>query len=154
MMLKAYVELAKEKYDYLFIGMLLLGELVLGTLIIFMVPYTEIDWEAYMQEVDFWLNGEYDYRKIYGGTGPLVYPAGFLYLFGFLQWVTNREIPKAQIIFLGFYVVSQAIVLALYQMVLRQIRQSPRGSTPKASLESESDAWRSHEVWLFRVSMG
>eukprot|EP00536_Pseudo-nitzschia_multiseries_P001718 jgi/Psemu1/181812/e_gw1.22.185.1 len=109
----------------LFISCLVVAEFVLGYLIIHKVPYTEIDWVAYMQEVDFWLDGEYDYRKIRGDTGPLVYPAGFLYLFGFLQWFTDREIPKAQVIFLGFYVITHEASWSI-----------------------------AHEVWSFRIAMG
>lgn len=34
-----------------------------------------------MQEVEGFLNGTYDYMKLKGGTGPLVYPAGLLLFF-------------------------------------------------------------------------
>lgn len=34
---------------------------------------TEIDWEAYMEEVEGVINGTYDYTKLQGATGPLVY---------------------------------------------------------------------------------
>lgn len=34
---------------------------------------TEIDWVAYMEEVRGAIDGEYDYSKLEGGTGPLVY---------------------------------------------------------------------------------
>lgn len=37
---------------------------------------TEIDWVAYMQEVEGVVNGTWDYTKLRGDTGPLVYPAG------------------------------------------------------------------------------
>lgn len=33
---------------------------------------TEIDWVAYMQEVEGVINGTYDYTKLRGDTGPLV----------------------------------------------------------------------------------
>lgn len=33
---------------------------------------TEIDWKAYMQEVEGVVNGTYDYTKLKGDTGPLV----------------------------------------------------------------------------------
>jgi alpha-1,3-mannosyltransferase len=141
---RLYVHSAQPKWDYPLAALLLLGELALGALIILKVPYTEIDWIAYMQEVDFWRDGEYDYRKIYGNTGPLVYPAGFLYLFGFLQWWTSREVPKGQLVFLGFYVATQAIVMVLYTMVLRQMRESSKASSIQAS----------HQVWSFRIAMG
>ena len=34
---------------------------------------TEIDWEAYMDEVKSFIYGERDYMLMEGGTGPLVY---------------------------------------------------------------------------------
>lgn len=34
---------------------------------------TEIDWIAYMQEVEGFILGERDYTKLKGDTGPLVY---------------------------------------------------------------------------------
>jgi len=51
-------------------------ETVLCSLIVWKVPYTEIDWRAYMDEVGGYLDGERDYTKLRGDTGPLVYPAG------------------------------------------------------------------------------
>jgi alpha-1,3-mannosyltransferase len=33
---------------------------------------TEIDWQAYMDEVEGAINGTYDYTQLQGGTGPLV----------------------------------------------------------------------------------
>jgi alpha-1,3-mannosyltransferase len=129
---------SKTQWDYPFLALLLLGELALGSLIIYKVPYTEIDWIAYMEEVNWWLGGEYDYMKIYGNTGPLVYPAGFLYLFGFLQWMTDGKIPQAQIIFLLFYILTQASVVILYTIALRSL----------------SIANNSNQVWSFRVAMG
>ncbi|KAG7354387.1 mannosyltransferase [Nitzschia inconspicua] len=148
---KVYVELANSTYDWPFVVLLLLAELLLGTIIILKVPYTEIDWEAYMQEVDFWwIEGEYDYRNIYGGTGPLVYPAGFLYLFRVLQYVTDREIPKAQVLFLGFYVATQAVAMILYNLTLRQTRKQ---FTSEKSI-SHNELSVCHTIWSFRIAMG
>lgn len=42
---------------------------------------TEIDWVAYMQEVKGFLDGERNYLNLRGDTGPLVYPAGFVYIY-------------------------------------------------------------------------
>ena len=97
-----------------------------------------------MEEVEFWMDGEYDYMKIHGNTGPLVYPAGFLYLFGMLQWVTERQIRSAQIIFLLFYVATQATVMILYSNVLKEIRKKG----------GPSALGTSHIVWSVRVAMG
>ncbi|CAH0487890.1 unnamed protein product [Peronospora farinosa] len=95
---------------------LLLMEACVGYIIIQKVPYTEIDWSTYMQQVELFKDGERDYMNIRGDTGPLVYPAGFLYVFSFLHSVTNdgQNIRRAQYIFLGFYLIMIATVLAIY----------------------------------------
>lgn len=69
-----------------------------------------------MEEVQGYLDGERDYTKIQGNTGPLVYPAGFLYIFAVLKWMTNNgtNIFAAQCIFGGVYILTQAVVMALY----------------------------------------
>ena len=46
-------------------------------LIITFVPYTKIDWDAYMSQVIGFLQGERDYTNLKCDTGPLVYSAGF-----------------------------------------------------------------------------
>jgi alpha-1,3-mannosyltransferase len=95
---------------------LLLVEAVAGYLIIQRVPYTEIDWSTYMQQVGLFKAGERDYMQIRGNTGPLVYPAGFLYIYSFLHSVTDdgKNILRAQYIFLGIYLIMIATVLAIY----------------------------------------
>jgi len=75
---------------------------------------TEIDWIAYMQEVGGFLSGETDYMNLKGrlisfderqscssfsglsfglmagDTGPLVYPAGFVYIYSVFYWITSQ----------------------------------------------------------------
>jgi ALG3 protein len=58
---------------------------------------TEIDWTAYMEEVKGYQQGERDYRQLRGGTGPLVYPAGFVHLFSTLQRITQDDVATAQV---------------------------------------------------------
>lgn len=59
--------------------------------------------------------GQLDYRELKGQTGPLVYPAGFVYIFAFLRWITNGgNIKAAQYVFAVLYVATQAVVLWLY----------------------------------------
>lgn len=88
----------------------------ISLLIIEKVPYTEIDWRAYMQEVAGFIGGERDYIKLRGDTGPLVYPAVFVYLFSFLYDLTDAgtNILMAQYIFAGLLVLFSALVLAGY----------------------------------------
>jgi ALG3 protein len=50
-----------------------------------------------MDEVEGFLGGELDYANLKGGTGPLVYPAGFVYLFSGIRWITNRSVFPAQV---------------------------------------------------------
>ena len=77
---------------------------------------TEIDWVAYMEEVEGVVNGTFDYSLLKGQTGPLVYPAGFVYFFAILYYVTEfgKNIRLAQYIFCGFYLVTLALVFRIY----------------------------------------
>ncbi|EFC49229.1 predicted protein [Naegleria gruberi] len=52
------------------------------------ISYTEIDWIAYMEEVKGFLNGDWDYSHLHGQTGPLVYPALFVYIYSILNIIT------------------------------------------------------------------
>ena len=69
-----------------------------------------------MEEVGGAFGGEWDYAKLRGGTGPLVYPAGFVYLYGALWWLTDwgADVRLAQYIFLGLYLCTVAAAMLLY----------------------------------------
>lgn len=47
-----------------------------------------------MEEVEGYLSGELDYSNLKGNTGPLVYPAGFVYLFTALRAITEQVTVK------------------------------------------------------------
>ncbi|XP_068753677.1 dol-P-Man:Man(5)GlcNAc(2)-PP-Dol alpha-1,3-mannosyltransferase-like [Montipora capricornis] len=96
---------------------LLVAEIVVNVGIIWKIKYTEIDWEAYMEEVEGAINGTYDYAHLKGGTGPLVYPAGFVYIFAGLYYLTahGTDIRTAQYVFAVLYVVTLVCVFAIYQ---------------------------------------
>ncbi|KAJ1409012.1 ALG3 protein-domain-containing protein [Ochromonadaceae sp. CCMP2298] len=95
---------------------LLLVDVVFCAIIVWKVAYTEIDWKAYMEEVEGFLGGERDYTQIRGSTGPLVYPAGFLYIFTILRYLTSagKNTFLAQVLFVGVYLLTLMVVLALY----------------------------------------
>jgi len=101
-----------------FWGLGALADLVLSLGVIRFVGYTEIDWVAYMQEVEGpLLFGIWDYEELKGDTGPLVYPAGFVYFFMGLRALTDggRNILRAQYIFAFFHAVLVFLVLgAIY----------------------------------------
>ncbi|KAG0214472.1 dolichyl-P-Man:Man(5)GlcNAc(2)-PP-dolichol alpha-1,3-mannosyltransferase [Mortierella sp. GBA30] len=97
-------------------SLLFLGEILLNTIIIKRIPYTEIDWIAYMQEVSGYLKGETDYMKLRGDTGPLVYPAGFVYIYSALYYLTDlgKNILRGQWVFMGLYLLTIGVVFAIY----------------------------------------
>ncbi|NXQ96405.1 ALG3 mannosyltransferase, partial [Sagittarius serpentarius] len=77
---------------------------------------TEIDWKAYMEEVEGFANGTLDYTQLRGDTGPLVYPAGFVYIFLGLYYATGRgtDIRLAQYLFAGLYLLNLLLVFRIY----------------------------------------
>lgn len=100
---------------------LLLLESVLCLLIVSRVRYTKIDWDAYMEEVEGPIeNGEFDYSMLKGETGPLVYPAGFVYVYGCLRWIAGgdgSDVRTAQYVFAAMYVATLAVVLMTYRVI-------------------------------------
>lgn len=68
-----------------------------------------------MEEVGHFQNGERDYYQMKGSTGPLVYPAGFVYIFTVLKLMTGGDHSIAQIIFGFIYLVQTALVLLIAQ---------------------------------------
>lgn len=78
---------------------------------------TEIDWKAYMEQIEIYLKGERDYKNIVGGTGPLVYPAAHVFIYRLLYKLTDhgRDIHTAQYIFALVYLLTLAIVMQCYR---------------------------------------
>lgn len=77
---------------------------------------TEIDWTAYMEQVTQFVNGERDYPKMEGGTGPLVYPAAHVYIYTGLYYLTNKgtDILLAQQLFAVLYMATLGVVMLSY----------------------------------------
>lgn len=96
--------------------LIIIAELIINFLVVERVPYTEIDWKAYMQECEGFLNGTFDYSQLRGDTGPLVYPAGFVYIYSFFYFLTSQgeNIRLAQYIFIGIYLLQLCLVLRIY----------------------------------------
>lgn len=96
--------------------LMFVAEIIVNIVVISKIKYTEIDWIAYMQEVEGVVNGTYDYMQLKGDTGPLVYPAGFVYLFLGLYYITDLglNIRRAQYIFAVIYLVNLLVVFDIY----------------------------------------
>ena len=95
--------------------LLFLLEILIHIWIISTRQYTEIDWVAYMQEVEGVQNGTFDYSQLKGDTGPLVYPAGFVWIFTGLYYITNNgtNIKLAQCLFAVLYLINIGLVFYL-----------------------------------------
>ncbi|PIO75065.1 ALG3 protein [Teladorsagia circumcincta] len=90
---------------------------IITFLIIQRVPYTEIDWSTYMQQVEcFTIKNIRNYSEIEGDTGPVVYPAGHLWTYSVFHALTNagKNIRAAQYIFMGLYLLNLLAALRLY----------------------------------------
>ncbi|XP_057671046.1 lethal(2)neighbour of tid protein [Diorhabda carinulata] len=124
---------------------LLIFETILNIFIIQCVKYTEIDWIAYMQEVEGFLNGTLDYKDLKGDTGPLVYPAGFVYIYTILYYLTSKgtNILLAQYIFLGFYLIQTYLV----QRIFRKTMKLP----PYALIITTLTSYRIHSIFILRL---
>ncbi|KAI3647011.1 hypothetical protein MP228_007232 [Amoeboaphelidium protococcarum] len=148
---KRYVNIANSlcfdwnyKYSFILPLLLLMLESASSLLIIRNVPYTEIDWKAYMQEVGQYLGGCRDYSLMKGDTGPLVYPAGFVYIYSLLFQLTDagQNIRLAQYIFACLYVVS----LALKYRISWHIKIVPPIMLPLLSVSK-----RIHSIYMLRM---
>ncbi|KAF0047023.1 hypothetical protein F2P81_000656 [Scophthalmus maximus] len=111
-----HLVLFKTEYTLLVLSVLWFLEIGINVWVIHKVAYTEIDWKAYMDEVEGVINGTYDYTQLKGDTGPLVYPAGFVYIFTALYYITSHgvNIRLAQYIFAVFYLVTLLLVFRIY----------------------------------------
>ncbi|XP_056148995.1 dol-P-Man:Man(5)GlcNAc(2)-PP-Dol alpha-1,3-mannosyltransferase isoform X1 [Lampris incognitus] len=111
-----HLVLFKAEYTLLVASVLWFLEIAINIWVIQKVAYTEIDWKAYMDEVEGVINGTYDYTQLEGDTGPLVYPAGFVYIFTALYYITNHgvNIRLGQYLFAVFYLITLLLVFRIY----------------------------------------
>jgi len=137
--------LTDPEYTWVVAIGLFIAEIFINSFIILARPYTEIDWKAYMQEVEGFLNGTLDYQYLKGDTGPLVYPAGFVHVFSLLYFLTEKgtNIFRAQWIFAFFY-------LLLIQQIFRLYCRS-RKVPPYALLFLTFTSYRVHSIFVLRL---
>lgn len=93
----------------------LICEYFLLNLIIEHVPYTEIDYSTYMQQITQIEEGERDYSKIGGDTGPIVYPGGYVIIYKILKRVTcgMERIQDGQHLFKWVYLASLGLAFSV-----------------------------------------
>ena len=130
-----------------FIALVVLGEFVLCQVIIKFIRYTPIDFKAYMEEVEGPLvHGVYNYSLLRGETGPLVYPGGFVYLYGAIRWLTRdgSDVRPAQWAMAACYVATLGACLKCHAIA------RPRGVPPWALLLA-SLSLRLHSIYVLRL---
>ncbi|EDW36056.1 GL17591 [Drosophila persimilis] len=125
--------------------LIVLAEAAINVFVIRRVPYTEIDWVAYMQECEGFLNGTTNYALLRGDTGPLVYPAAFVYIYSALYYITSHgaNVRVAQYIFAGIYLLQMCLVLRLYA----KSRKVP----PYVLVLSAFTSYRIHSIYVLRL---
>lgn len=125
--------------------LIIVAELFINLLVVERVPYTEIDWKAYMQECEGFLNGTFDYSELRGDTGPLVYPAGFVYIYSLLYFITSygENIKLAQYIFVAIYLLQLCLVLRIYNM--------SRKVPPYVLVLTILTSYRIHSIYVLRL---
>nr|XP_023907866.1 dol-P-Man:Man(5)GlcNAc(2)-PP-Dol alpha-1,3-mannosyltransferase-like [Quercus suber] len=97
-------------------GLCFLADCVLTAGVVWKIPYTEIDWRAYMQQIALFLSGERDYMRLVGDTGPLVYPAAHVWIYRALYALSSdgTDIAVAQLLFAALYLGTLALVMQTY----------------------------------------
>ncbi|PWN50280.1 ALG3-domain-containing protein [Violaceomyces palustris] len=136
----------QEQDGYPFIGSLvLIFELFFNSAIVKYVKYTEIDFKTYLGQAQIFLDGQrnYDLLEPEGGTGPCVYPAGHLYFFSAVHWLTSggKDILSGQILFGIIYLLTLVLVFDLY----RQAKAPPYLLIPLSMSK------RLHSIYVLRL---
>lgn len=135
----------RPQYYWLIASLVLIGDAALCQLIIRFISYTEIDFETYMIQTKLYINGERDYAKISGPTGPLVYPAGHVHIHHLLYNLTEGGslafLPKVQELYAGLYLITMALTFLVYR----------RAGIPQYVLLLLPLSKRLHSIYVLRL---
>ena len=98
-----------------------------------------------MQQVECFINGTLNYEQISGDTGPIVYPAGHLYFYTVLYYLTNagKNLKLAQALFGFLYIANLFVIHKIYQ----QNRSIP----PYVLMLISFTSYRVHSLFVLRL---
>jgi alpha-1,3-mannosyltransferase len=108
-------------------------------------PFGGPEWDVAMMQASQFLDGEHDYSKIQGPEGePLLHPAGRLYLFSWLYYLTGGNVNKfaASIVFAAVYMATFTLVIFCYRKL------EVRPTTLRSNLVPEGFANHPHRSAL------
>lgn len=125
---------------------LVLGEAVICWVIIKKVAYTEIDYSTYLEQAAMVTeDGVYEYGSIRGAQGPLVYPAGHVWLYAAVGDWASGSIAAAQRLFGALYVADALVMARVYAGALA------KGAFPPVCLAALALSRRAHSVFCLRL---
>ena len=106
-------------------------------------PFSPVPSHPIHTHLFFLPKGERDYTRIDGASGPLVYPAGHVWLHKGLRALTGGgDIGRGQVLFAGLYLLSQAVALGL-TIAARAV--------PPAALPLLAASKRLHSIYVLRL---
>lgn len=91
------------------------------------------------------LNGSRDYSDIKGATGPLVYPAGHLYVYWVIHGLTEggSNVLAGQLLFMLIYLINLTVVLTIYC----KLSHLP----PYVVIITVFSSYRVHSIFMLRM---
>ena len=129
---------------------LVFGEVGIMGLYVLPRGYTEIDWRTYIEQVTMVAAGERHYDRIRGSQGPLVYPAGFVWLYWGLLRLTagGEDIATAQRLFAALFVLDSMFVSFTYKLAFEGDEPT---KFPAVLLALLAMSRRAHSVFALRL---
>jgi len=105
-----------------------------------------------ISEIPCYHRGETNYTMLNGNTGPLVYPAGFVYIFTGLYHLTNKgtDVRAAQWIFSGIYLACFSVIALIYAAAAKT-NKNHKWYHPALCLGCLCVSKRIHSIFVLRM---
>jgi alpha-1,3-mannosyltransferase len=132
-----------------------LWELLAHIVLFWKASFTHIDWKAYMEQVGtVWRDSQFDYAQIKGDTGPVAYPAGFIYIYTVFYHVTSGglDLNAARILFSVLYLLNLMIVFRIYKAVVVGSVATTEKDKPASRIQTSTAAFPPAAILLLCFS--